>query len=247
MPRIARNDLNTSFFHVIIQGVNKECIFKQNIYKEKYLQFLKEANLKFNIKIIAYCVMDNHVHLLIYTFNIKQLSSFMKQVNENFARYYNYKRERIGHVFRDRFLSEAIYNENYLKNCLVYIHNNPVKAKIVKNCIDYPYSSYQDYLKKQDFIDEKCIELIFHTKHLKKEEYDNMHLKKFYFMDYQDTIESDVKELVEEYSQNIERNSVDINKEKLVIYIKQRLKISNRQLAKYLSIDKSKISRILRQ
>ena len=53
MPRIARNDLNTSFFHVIIQGVNKECIFKQNIYKEKYLQFLKEANLKFNIKIIA--------------------------------------------------------------------------------------------------------------------------------------------------------------------------------------------------
>ena len=85
MPRIARNCLDTSFFHVMVQGINKEYIFKNNQYINRYLQLLKEKLNREKLEIIAYCIMNNHAHLLIQVGDIKELSKYMQKVNSTYA------------------------------------------------------------------------------------------------------------------------------------------------------------------
>lgn len=145
MPRHAIRDYDTSFFHVMVQGINKTHIFKDNSEKDNYLNIMYKYIPIYNIKIIAYCIMDNHAHMLIYIEKIAQLSDFMKAVNTTFALYYNKKHKRNGFVFRDRYKSEPIYDESYLNNCIHYIHNNPYKAGICSSS-DYYYSSYREYI-----------------------------------------------------------------------------------------------------
>lgn len=148
MPRIARNSLNTSFYHVMVQGLKKEYIFQRKENIEKYIELLLKEKENFNLEVLAYCVMSNHAHILIYTENINEMSKYMHSINQKFAQFYNYiNNERVGYVFRDRFKSEPIYNEKYLIRCIRYIHNNPVKAKLINQPYNYKYSSYRDYLK----------------------------------------------------------------------------------------------------
>ena len=146
IPRIARNKLNAPFLHVMVQGINKEYIFYKNDYIEKYLKiFLKNKN-EHTFDLIAYCIMSNHAHFLIYTEDITDFGIFMKETNQSFAQIYNEKEERYGVVFRNRYKTEPIYDKKYLINCIKYIHNNPVEAKIVSKCEDYPYSSFKEYV-----------------------------------------------------------------------------------------------------
>ena len=77
--------------------------------------------------------MDNHVHILLLCNSIKEMSKFMQNVNTRFALYYNDVNERVGYVFRDRFLSEPIKNKEHLFSCISYIHYNPVVAGISKD------------------------------------------------------------------------------------------------------------------
>ena len=162
MPRRARKNLSTSFFHVITQGINKEYIFNKESYKRKYLKIVKEAKEQYEIDIVAYAIMSNHCHFLIYTENINNLSNFMKKVNEDYARYYNYMENRVGYVFRDRIKSILIMTREQLYVCIKYIHMNPVKAKIVEKESEYKYSSYNDYLNKTGFLNQRILEFLFH-------------------------------------------------------------------------------------
>ena len=151
MPRIARKDLESTYFHVISQGIEKKYIFEKEIYKKRYLQLLYKESENFEIKIIAYCIMDNHVHLLINVEKIETMSKFMHKVNFMYAQYYNFmENNRKGYVFRNRFVSEPICDEFHLLNCIIYIHNNPVKAKMVKYAYQYKYSSYNIFLTKNE-------------------------------------------------------------------------------------------------
>ena len=250
MPRIARECMNTSFFHVIVQGVNKEFIFEKWKYKEKYLNLLKKAKEDCEIDIIAHAIMYNHAHLLLHIEDTKVMSDFMKRINEDYGRYYNYVEDRVGHVFRDRFLSEPITNERYLLNCIAYIHNNPVKANIVKKCEDYKFSSYKDFINLTGFIDEKIINLVFETKKLNIEEYTNLHKQnKYYFAEYDDMLEQNMQEIIREieerYNNKIEKliNNPKILKE-IVVEIKDRIKISNIQLEKFIGINRNKIGKL---
>lgn len=110
---------------------------------------MTNACKEFNIKVIAYCIMDNHAHFLINVEKIEKLSKLMHKINSVYARYYNYmKNGRKGYVFRDRYLSEPITSKRYLIQCIKYIHMNPVKAKIVLKCEEYKYSSYNIYIKR---------------------------------------------------------------------------------------------------
>ena len=234
MPRRARKNLSTSFFHVIVQGINKEYIFDKNEYKDKYLLLLKESKIKNDIDIISYSIMSNHSHLLLHTEHTSELSSFMKNINEEFARYYNYKENRVGYVFKNRFLSEPITNQKYLLNCISYIHNNPVKANIVKDCKDYKYSSYNDYIKKCGFINDNIMEMIFGSKILNLKDFEILHSNKsYYFMEYNNTIEENIKEIIEEYEIRYLKRWEEIitersNIEKIVVEIKERMKIPNK-------------------
>lgn len=250
MPRIARKDMNTSFFHVIAQGVNKEYIFKDDKYKYKYLQFVKEANTIFNLDIIAYVIMSNHVHLLIHTECVRTLSDFMKKVNENYGRYYNFMENRVGHIFRDRFLSEPIYYQKYLMNCIAYIHNNPVKANIVDKCQNYKFSSYSDYINKTGFINGNIIKLIFGKEKLDFKEYEALHVKKsYYFLEYDNILKENMKELLKEIQEEYAISIYELVKKpkylKIIsLKIKERIKISNRKLAEFLNVDVNKLYRM---
>ena len=252
MPRKARKNSNTSFFHVITQGINKEYIFNKDTYKRKYLKIVKKAKEQYYLDIVAYAIMSNHCHFLIYTENIQNLSSFMKKVNEDYARYYNYMENRVGYVFRSRFLSEPITDRKYLLQCISYIHNNPVKAKIVNKCEKYRYSSYNDFIKSTGFIDKKIIELIFGSKKLDVNSYKELHTKRSRsFLEYDNMLEEEMKEIILELEQKYNKKWDEIiktseNIKELVYIIKERVNISNRELAKRLKTDRNAINRIVK-
>ena len=143
MSRQARNNLKTNLFHIMVQGINKSYIFNDSIDIKYFIKLLYELNSQHNIQIIAYCIMNNHAHMLIKCENIDEMSKYMKRVNIKFSRYYNKKHNRVGYVFRDRFKSQGIYSEKHMYNCIRYIYENPVKAGICKRPDEYPYSNYK--------------------------------------------------------------------------------------------------------
>ncbi len=148
MPRISRKAICADFVHVMVQGINKEYIFDRDEEKRVYLKYLFSFKNDYDIEIVAHCIMDNHAHLLLHVSKIANLGEFMKTCNEKFVRYFNKKYDRVGVLFRNRYQSEEVYDDFYLKNCINYIHNNPVKAKMVARADEYPYSSYLSYSKK---------------------------------------------------------------------------------------------------
>ena len=161
MARIARKDLSTPFLHIMIQGINHEYIFEKEEYMKMYLKLFNKYKNDYDFTLIAYCIMHNHVHFLMYAENVMEISKIMHKVNLLYTINYNTKLNREGVLFRNRYKVEPIYNEKYLLNCIKYIHNNPVVAKIVKKCSDYKYSSYNDYEKNIGIAKNKILEKIF--------------------------------------------------------------------------------------
>ena len=145
----------------MVQGVNKEYIFNKNEYMEKYLNIINKNKANYNFTIMAYCIMNNHAHFLVYTENIGDWGKFMHIVNLLYAQMYNKKENRCGVLFRNRYKSEPIYDRNHLINCIKYIHNNPVKAKIVSRCDEYKYSSFKDYIENKGIAKSKIVKEIF--------------------------------------------------------------------------------------
>ncbi|MBR3887970.1 MAG: transposase [Clostridia bacterium] len=148
MPRIARENQISNYYHVIVQGDEKKFIFKKETSKLKYLRLLMKNASRNKIQILAYCIMDNHAHILVHVSEPLNLSKMMSQVGTSFGIYYSKIRQNVGHVFRDRFKSEPIVDISHLANCIKYIHENPVKACIVNNPGLYRYSSYNEYAHK---------------------------------------------------------------------------------------------------
>ena len=136
-----RSYIKTSFFHVLVQGHNKGYIFDNEVDIRKYIELIEKYQKDNNIKIVAYCIMNNHAHLLLNTEIIADLSNYMHKVNGVYGTYYNKKYKYTGYVFRDRYKSEGIYSEEHLYNCINYIHNNPVKAGICRNSAEYEFST----------------------------------------------------------------------------------------------------------
>ena len=131
MPRTARRRSSTDFYHVIARGINKEPIFKQKREKNNFLRLLLKHLKDRDIEIYAYVVMSTHFHILLRA-DLKLLSNYLAIVLAEFAEYYNFKHNRNGHVFQDRFKSECVESQQYFWNCVRYIHMNPVNANAVK-------------------------------------------------------------------------------------------------------------------
>ena len=96
MPRKARDIFDASFFHVIVQGINKEFIFKEERFINQYLKLIRKHIDDYNVEIIAYCIMGNHAHFLLKTDSIEEISKVMHKTNGMYAKYYNYINERVG-------------------------------------------------------------------------------------------------------------------------------------------------------
>lgn len=128
----------------MVKGINKERIFNQQREKSYLIKIILKHLELFKVEIYSYCIMSNHAHFIIRS-EIQILSKFMAAVLSEYALYYNFKHQRNGHVFQNRFASECIENEKYFWMCLRYIHLNPVKAGMVNNLSKYKYSSVNEY------------------------------------------------------------------------------------------------------
>ncbi|MDY0234978.1 MAG: transposase [Gudongella sp.] len=159
MPRKAREQSPTDFYHIMIRGINKEKIFEKKQHKEFLLEILKQSKENLDVEIGAYCIMNNHFHLIAKG-DLSEVSQLLKKINIRFAMLYNKNLERVGHVFQDRFRSESIYNDNHLIQAISYIHNNPVKAGLTTKITDYKWSSYSEYFTKADSIISTDLKLL---------------------------------------------------------------------------------------
>lgn len=154
MPRHPRNS-QSDHLHLIVRGVGKQILFECEADYCFYLGILRQYSNECNIRIYAYCLMSNHVHLLVYDPE-GNISVFMKKMGVSYAGHYNRKYERTGHLFQDRFLSEPIRNEKHLLIVFRYILNNPHKAGICPASL-YKWSSYSHYGKREALADTSLI------------------------------------------------------------------------------------------
>ncbi len=143
MGRPLRIDYKNAIHHVMTRGNNGKTIFNSNDEKRKYLYFLKKYKESYNISLLAYCVMDNHIHLLVES-DEPNLSSMMREIQTNYAKWYNHKHSRYGRVFSGRYRSCLCETRGYYINLICYIHLNPQKAGI-NDALLYPYSSISEY------------------------------------------------------------------------------------------------------
>ncbi len=153
MARQARNTSQSGVFHVMMRGINRQNIFED---KEDYYQFiniLDRMKTRYddagnicgtNCTYYAYCLMSNHFHLLIKEGG-EPIAKTMQRIAASYVYYYNNKYARDGHLFRDRYRSEPVNDMAYFITLLRYIHQNPVKAGMVKNVANYEFSSYKEY------------------------------------------------------------------------------------------------------
>ena len=134
------------YYHIINRGVGKMNIFRHPddyAYFEELMCFYMKS---YGITLHNYCLMSNHYHLLI-EITSENLSKFMRQLNMNYAIYYNKKYKRTGHLWQGRFKSWYMTDEAYLYTLMLYIEQNPLKARMVKSLEEYPYSSYHYFLE----------------------------------------------------------------------------------------------------
>ena len=164
MPRQRRKLSKTGIYHVMLRGNERKSLFPKEEDYRKFLQILTNKKRDDSFLLYAYCLMSNHIHLLIRE-NKQNISQIMKRIKIAYAYYFNKKYNRVGHVFQDRFKSESIEEENYLLSVIRYIHHNPLKAKMVSDPISYPWSSYNFYLdESKNIIDKEDILTIFSSK-----------------------------------------------------------------------------------
>jgi putative transposase len=145
MPRVARIYTDDGIFHVLTRGNNKQWIFHDKEDFSKYKGIIKEVKEEQPFKLCHYCLMSNHVHMLIETNEKTRLSKLMKRINLKYYHYYKKKYGYAGHFWQDRYKSLLVEGESYLLSCGIYIERNPLRAKMVKFLREYKLSSYRYY------------------------------------------------------------------------------------------------------
>ena len=163
MGRKPREKSDLGIYHVMLRGINRQDIFEDDedyaFFKKQlyHVVFFRDEDGKpqpSRCTIYAYCLMTNHVHLLIRE-TAEELSTVIKRITVAYAHYYNGKYQHVGHLFQNRFRSEVVNNEAYFLTLLRYIHQNPVAAGISKSIGDYRWSSwieYENYIEGQQTI-----------------------------------------------------------------------------------------------
>lgn len=251
MPRINRSNLNSLYLHVMVQGINKEKIFKNDYYKNKYLNYIVEEQKNKNVRCLVYVIINNHAHILIYYENIEDVSKLMNVVNSKFAKLYNKQNNRIGYVFRDRFKSKQIMNLKQLYNTISYIHYNPIKAGLVKNLEDYKFSSYKEFLNNKK--NTKDIKLLFQTTN-----YKNTFFHIHRICEYNDILEEEGEEdyfdVIRGFLSKNEKNGINSIMEvtknndlliQLVRELRERSNLKDTEIIRILKIGKNRIYNIM--
>jgi len=143
MARPLRIEYAGALYHVTARGNRQEDIFYSDIDRKAFLEVLAQVVERFNWLVHAYCLMDNHYHLLIETPD-GNLSKGMRQLNGVYTQTSNRNNNHVGHVFQGRYKAILVQKDSYLLELARYIVLNPVRARMVKNAKAWPWSSYRD-------------------------------------------------------------------------------------------------------
>ena len=155
MPRVARKISNTKVYHIILRGNDRQDIFYDEQDYKKFLKTMKMTKEKYQYKIYAYCLMTNHVHLVIYDKN-NQISKIMQSIAISYSSYFSKKYDKEGHLFQNRFLSKNVETKEYMCRLCRYIHQNPVKSGI-STIEQYKWSSYLEFIYGEKIINREWI------------------------------------------------------------------------------------------
>ena len=252
MPRKARKYLGTNYLHVMAQGVERKFIFNTDRLKQYYKETLKKNLESTNITILSYCIMSNHVHLELFGDSINEISKLMQKTNTSFANYYNKINNRVGPVFRGRFLSQPIFSQKQLFNCLVYIHYNPLAANMVQSLADYKYSSYLEYIKHKDLITDESIKLLFGSSENYIDLFNELH-KKNKIEDIADVIENykSSEIIIKDFLFKTNKNIHEVKADKklfsdLLIDLRKYGGISLRNMSKIFNINKDRLGNLIK-
>ncbi len=131
--------------HVIQRGNRRQKVFFERQDREFYLQLLEEKAGKYRIEVWAYCLMDNHVHLIVVPGEEDLLARAIGETHKEYTRMINFREKWRGYLWEGRFKSKPIMGEIYVHECLEYLHENPVRAGLVKGVNDYVWSSARFY------------------------------------------------------------------------------------------------------
>ena len=155
MPRLPREYCDSGYYHVILRGVNKTTIFCDNEDCQRFLDTLKRYMKQLDTLVIAYCLMGNHVHLLLKATE-DGLGLFMKCVEVSYVSYFNRRYDRSGHLFEARYKCKPVENDEYFLTVLRYILMNPEVAGI-SNHDKYRWSNYREFIMDDGWTDAKSI------------------------------------------------------------------------------------------
>lgn len=251
MARKARIPSSSGYYHVMMRGNNRENIFKDEIQKLEFLKLLKQQCCEKNIEITAWCLMNNHVHLVLKA-DIILMSAALQRINTTFAMHYNFWNNRIGHVFQGRFNSKNIETDKYLLGVIRYVHNNPCKANLVELPSEYKWSSYHEFLSQPKLINESQKRFVMSYFSGSNERYIVFHKE----MD--DTNYLEIKEDVDQYNtrkgqsmiaefwreKGIQDMSTVFDEgliDELIVFMLQKSKLSHRKIASLVGVNNSKV------
>ena len=152
------------------RGHGRERIFSGNKDKTIFLNLLGMASKRLKIRVLAYCLMDNHYHLVIEN-SSGRMADFFKLLNGEYGTAYRKRHGGNGYVFQGRFKSTLIQDEGYLLMAISYVLGNPVRVRLVKDFLEYSWSSARAYFNKDDsdLIDNAFVEELYETENKMRE------------------------------------------------------------------------------
>lgn len=245
MSRIARSYSQSGIYHILFRGINQQNIFEEKADYEKFIEITANVKSQMEFEIYAYCLMNNHVHIVMKEKCEKDISLIMKRILTGYVRWYNIKYGRSGALIANRYKSVPVEVDEYFLELIRYVHQNPIKAGIAKKPEDYSYSSYTEYVKKPNICD---VDFVFGM--MDKTEFKKFHKEngKFEFKVTDSKKKSD-EEVIFLIKKEYEiENPQDISKmprpERNKIIAELKLKYSTRQLQRITGVSRSVISKI---
>jgi REP element-mobilizing transposase RayT len=162
MARPIRIEFPGAMYHVIVRGNERKAVFRDDADREFYLRRVAHYREKCGFRLLAYCLMSNHVHLAIETVR-EPLSRIMAGLQSSYTQYFNRRHGRVGHLFQGRYKAFLVEKDRYALALLRYLHENPVKARIVATPEEYVWSSDRHYRKGRgpDWLDaDRLLEML---------------------------------------------------------------------------------------
>ncbi len=147
MPRRPRVLIDNGYYHVVTRGIDKRRLFQDQQDYRCFKDLMKEYLDEFQINILHYCLMPNHIHLLVWAVKADDLPKFMQGVLQVYASQFRKKYHSVGFIYQNRYKSHLIDKDSYLLECARYIERNPLRAGLTDDLFSYPWSSFPLYAK----------------------------------------------------------------------------------------------------